>query len=209
MKIIFLDIDGVLNNMDSYPATIEDTLIFKLKNIIIDTNAEIVLSSDWRLDNDLKNIIETRFKLSNIPILGCTPELPTETRGKEIAAWLNAHKNWDIENFIILDDREDMDPYSSHLVQTNIREGLTWNNVTDAIAKLQEKTAYFFVEFQILDENGNNIQKRNEIFTSESAIYEFLYKNYIPIKDIQWTFNPHKGPNGENLYYGQSTVKQK
>lgn len=207
MKIIFLDIDGVLNNMDSYPATIEDMLIFKLKNIIIDTNAEIVLSSDWRLDNNLKNIIETRFKLSNIPILGCTPELPTETRGKEIDAWLNEHKDWSIENFIILDDRDDMDPHSSRLVQTTIREGLTWDNTIEAINKLQEKRADFNVEFFATNKDGNVIM-RQEIFPSEAAVHEFLNKNYISLRDIQWSFYPHQGSFGGNLYRGYAMVKQ-
>ena len=47
MKIVFLDVDGVLNHMDSQVGAIEDMAVFKLKNILNETKAQVVLSSDF------------------------------------------------------------------------------------------------------------------------------------------------------------------
>ena len=58
MRVIFLDIDGVLNHDTSMELTKdywtkpETYLIERLKKIIDATDAKIVLSSDWRLDRD-------------------------------------------------------------------------------------------------------------------------------------------------------------
>ena len=55
MKIIFLDVDGVLNSQDLLERCGEDKLvpideenIRCLKEIVDETGAEIVLSSSWR-----------------------------------------------------------------------------------------------------------------------------------------------------------------
>lgn len=47
MKIIFLDIDGVLNYENS-KSKVEEEKVKLLKEIVGRTDAEIVLSSDWR-----------------------------------------------------------------------------------------------------------------------------------------------------------------
>lgn len=47
MKIIFLDIDGVLNYENS-KSKVEEEKVKLLKEIVDKTGAEIVLSSDWR-----------------------------------------------------------------------------------------------------------------------------------------------------------------
>lgn len=63
MKVIFLDVDGVLNNMRSYRKRsmilrtkqeeiipLEDFMFKHLKKLVDDTGATIVLSSSWRYD---------------------------------------------------------------------------------------------------------------------------------------------------------------
>lgn len=59
MKVIFLDIDGVLNNNDYYERRskglinnkhdIDELLISRVNDIVEATNAVIVVSSTWRL----------------------------------------------------------------------------------------------------------------------------------------------------------------
>ena len=55
MKLIFLDIDGVLNNENSKSCApsgctgIDDKLTNKLTHIIEATDAKIVLTSDWKI----------------------------------------------------------------------------------------------------------------------------------------------------------------
>ena len=58
MKVIFLDIDGVLNE-DTTPTRTQSCALFidqekllRLKRIIDATQAKIVLSSTWRYDRD-------------------------------------------------------------------------------------------------------------------------------------------------------------
>lgn len=46
-KVIFLDIDGVLNQ-DNCGAKIEEQFVRRLAHIVEETGAEIVLSSSWR-----------------------------------------------------------------------------------------------------------------------------------------------------------------
>lgn len=53
-KVIFLDIDGVLNsNRTLYEdISLEDDLILNLKEIVNKTKAKIILSSSWRLSTE-------------------------------------------------------------------------------------------------------------------------------------------------------------
>ena len=56
MKVIFLDIDGVLNCGTTTELTktgdrfVENKFIERLKKIVDETGAKVVLSSDWRYD---------------------------------------------------------------------------------------------------------------------------------------------------------------
>ena len=61
-KVIFLDIDGVLNT-DKHLRKfgrdyIDQRLISILRVVVLQTKAEIVLSSTWRLDNYAKNLVK-------------------------------------------------------------------------------------------------------------------------------------------------------
>jgi HAD domain in Swiss Army Knife RNA repair proteins len=57
MKVIFLDIDGVLKTTvtprpDKDSRVIEETLLARLKTLLQDTGAIVVLSSTWRHDRE-------------------------------------------------------------------------------------------------------------------------------------------------------------
>ena len=121
MKVIFLDIDGVLNHQKHYEwlmTTNEPTLMQRvypysefnpkscqlLNEIIKETDAQIVVSSSWRLDGEAR--LNALFKHFDLPrIYSITPCLNT-ARGIEIDAWLAAHP--EVDKYIILDDDEDM-----------------------------------------------------------------------------------------------------
>ena len=53
-KVIFLDVDGVLNSSRTLyeDISLEDDLILNLKEIVNKTGAKIILSSSWRLSTD-------------------------------------------------------------------------------------------------------------------------------------------------------------
>ena len=60
MKVIFLDVDGVLNNADTKDRSpsgykgVSGEMIRNLREIVRKTGAQIILSSDWRLIRDDK-----------------------------------------------------------------------------------------------------------------------------------------------------------
>lgn len=123
MKVIFLDIDGVLNHEQHYkwlmetdePTTLQRTYPYSefnpkscqlLNEIINETGTEIVVSSSWRLDGE--NRLNSLFKHFGLPkIYSITPCLNTD-RGIEIDAWLAVHS--EVDRYIILDDDTDMLP---------------------------------------------------------------------------------------------------
>ena len=111
-KIIFLDIDGVLNVMsrefDEFGQLFNPIFVNNLAYIIEKTNAKLVISSTWRYSG-LKQMVNM-WKYRNLPgeIIGITPDLYKDVdRGDEIKAWLE--KNIDkVDNYCIIDDDEDM-----------------------------------------------------------------------------------------------------
>lgn len=121
MKVIFLDIDGVLNHQKHYewlintnePTPMQRTYPYTefnpescrlLNEIIWETCAQIVVSSSWRLDGLAK--LNKLFRFFGLPnAIDVTPCLNT-SRGIEIGAWLAAHP--EVDGYVILDDDEDM-----------------------------------------------------------------------------------------------------
>ena len=117
-KIVFLDIDGVLNSMDYFGRTkdckgyteINPEKVKLLKEIVDRTGAEIVLSSTWRDLGKRKNEPEHRMytyltdtlKEYGMEIIDHTPYIGHD-RPKEIRAWLDNQQDKDIQ-FVSLDD---------------------------------------------------------------------------------------------------------
>lgn len=150
MKVIFLDIDGVLNcastqrRLRGSPFVDEDKLLL-LKDLVEKTGAELVLSSTWRLGllypdvaaftADADALVE-EFHKYGLSLYDSTPRLSDKQRGHEIAAWLE--KNPDIERFVILDDDSDMAHLKEHLVQTSWLTGLQLSHIKKAINLLED-----------------------------------------------------------------------
>ena len=138
MKVIFLDIDGVMN--DSTTLMVDDRphephLSF-LKEIVDETGAEIVLSSSWRFYSDLTNQVKERLSTVGLSLFGVTEDL--YDRGKEILKWLEDHSN--VESFVILDDEEhSFKKYGlkNNLIKTEFSTGLRETHVKRAIQILK------------------------------------------------------------------------
>ena len=153
MKILFLDIDGVLNSRlydlqrTAEQGNIDETRLPLLKQIVDETQALIVLTSSWRKhwESDLNQCdtvgkeLHTLFAKHQLPIHDKTPCLPDNDRAAEIRTWL-AHHN--ACAYVILDDIalgwEELAP---RVVKTNYRigRGLETNHVQQAIAILNNK----------------------------------------------------------------------
>ncbi|MCM1224199.1 MAG: HAD domain-containing protein, partial [Lachnospiraceae bacterium] len=139
MKVIFLDIDGVLNYENS-ESKVEDEKVKLLKNIVDRTGAEIVLSSDWRYwledpDEDIKLLLSVLEKYG-LKMFSSTPITKHGYRGAEIYQWLNEWQGEAVDRFVILDDNEDMKTYIDKLVQTDYECGLSYGNVEKAVKLL-------------------------------------------------------------------------
>jgi hypothetical protein len=119
MKVIFLDIDGVLNVIpqghDAFGGIFHSDFVENLKRIIDETGAKIVISSSWR-HSGLQKMLDM-WEFRNLPgeVIGVTPDLyrfldfegeRTMVRGDEIQAVLNIHP--EITHYVILDDDTDM-----------------------------------------------------------------------------------------------------
>lgn len=152
-KVIFLDIDGVLNNQNHIEKLVEllgEEQYFQLNKdlgempfdyrsckwlhkLIKETDAEIILSSTWRMSKDLIKGIE---KFAEIKIKDITPILQ-DIRGKEIQQYLDTHK--EITNYVIIDDDTDMlKEQFAHFSKTNFMNGFTEQNYIECKNILQE-----------------------------------------------------------------------
>ena len=141
MKVIFLDVDGVLNYKNS-KSKVEDKKVKLLKHIVDETSAKIVLSSDWRYwlntdDKDVTFLIRTLAKY-DMEIMSSTPITKHGYRGAEIYQWINEWQGETIEKFVIFDDRNDMKPYMDRLVQADFNYGLTKKDTNIAIKLLNK-----------------------------------------------------------------------
>lgn len=137
MKIIFLDVDGVLNSeQDRFSWTIEsDKHLILLACIVRRTDAKIVVSSSWR-NCGLLDTLKTRLNDFSMSIYDKTCYSEHGIRGLEIKEWLDNHS--DVESFVILDDEYfDIKSYfPNNLVKTNTKVGLQKEDVEKCIAIL-------------------------------------------------------------------------
>ena len=138
MKVIFLDIDGVLNS-DAYAVRyhkevlkekgyhifVDPNAVNRVKRICDETGAKIILSSSWRMF-DLKNTLKDLNLYRDLKpiidyIIGITPRLNCDRRGTEINYVIprvdgcvekgliaEQYKGEKIDFYIIIDDDDDM-----------------------------------------------------------------------------------------------------
>ncbi len=150
MKLIFLDLDGVLctqkewGNRGKYQSTF-DTLNVKcveaFNKIIEETGAKIVVSSTWRIGERREHLFE-HLKGHGVKgeFIGITPRL-TENgkfRGDEIQLFLDNFGKEKVENFIIIDDDSDMVHLLPKLIKTDTYKGMNEKDAEKAIALLKK-----------------------------------------------------------------------
>lgn len=146
MKVIFLDIDGVLNSEKflehNKNQAIDRNSVGILKNIIDKTGAVIVMSSGWRLWFDDNMLPQDGYSQClyeilcefNLKLFGKTPDFSTEeirtrktfshVKAKEIIAWLNEHEF--VDNYVVIDDLDlKNEEINAHLVKINGQVGIT------------------------------------------------------------------------------------
>lgn len=152
MKVIFLDIDGVLNNANApmkaqRPFTvlelskdIDKDKVILLNKIVEETGAKIVISSSWRMSVDLDMIIET-FNLQGFvgEIIGVTPmKLSCVDRGQEINWWLEKNE---VDGFAVIDDINfwGFNSFDDKCVLVSDDNGMTEEDVNEVIKVLNSE----------------------------------------------------------------------
>lgn len=159
-KIIFLDVDGVLNSQNTFRdnheyrkffvlnmnSSVDDEIIHTMLDIDLDkvfmlrdicnlTGAKVVVSSCWR-KLMVYPLFEDKLTSLGIPIVGVTPFI-SNNRGEEIRKYLEENK---VDNFVILDDDifSDFNELENHLIKTSFYdEGLTEEIARDVVRVLR------------------------------------------------------------------------
>jgi Swiss Army Knife RNA repair-like protein len=133
VKVLFLDIDGVVNNectKENFRGFrgIDPTLAALVQRIVKNTGCEIVLSSSWRSSQHSRGEVERKI----CKFADTTPILHAP-RGYEIKVWLILHP--EIKHYAILDDNDSILPEQrANLFQTTLASGLT-EDITLAVEK--------------------------------------------------------------------------
>lgn len=182
-KVIFLDVDGVLNSDKTKARTpngyigISSGKVNLLKEIVKATNASIILSSSWRLMEPID--LDYKYLIHQLGHKGLHIQTKTELlknhRGKEIKKFLDEHK--EIEAYVILDDEfiqefEECN-LSKHLVHTDFTNGLTKDGVEKAIKILNNEFDYIPCEFSkeelLLIQGALHLCEEKQLFTLEET----------------------------------------
>lgn len=149
LKVIFLDIDGVLSSFGLRGLC--GTRLDLFADIVKRTGAEVVLSSTWRHPHCREQRMRLQQELGkrDVELFGMTPILDkpvgsfglvgSVTRGTEIGAWLAAAKRrHEISAFVILDDdpSNEMGELHHALVKCDGYQGLTPDIAAEVVRRL-------------------------------------------------------------------------
>lgn len=151
MKLIFLDIDGVLNyrGCTARSATgclgIDDSKVMLLREIIEKTQAKVILTSTWKTDwfrsafiDDLPRdgqYLERKLAKHKVFIFDKTVDTEWSKRGKGILDFISQFPG-DVEQFVILDDESfdfKIEGIDDKFVKTSFEKGLEKEHVEQAI----------------------------------------------------------------------------
>ena len=146
MKIIFLDIDGVLNcdrfiiENNCRGIGIDPERMVLLADIVRASGAKIVLTTSWRTHwsenpeecDSIGREINEAFAAHGLSVYGKTPRL-YYSREEEILSWLE--ENPGVTRFVIIDDMWlQHDELDAHIVKTSgFRGGLCKDEAMEAI----------------------------------------------------------------------------
>ncbi len=160
MKVIFLDVDGVLNIMgDSYRTFmkpygqhIEPHLVQRLNYLMKKTETHIVVSSSWKANmDDLELQMKDQGFKQWDKVIGRTPfsgelngDRESGYRGNQIKHWLDNTEH-EIESYVVLED-EPLDVCGEYcnvipkekVIHVDMADGLKNSDVMKAIEVLNK-----------------------------------------------------------------------
>jgi len=120
-RVIFLDIDGVLNCQVFYDRVghkgeerlrnICSQRIDWLNDLCEKINANVVISSTWRLGQSVAQLQEVLNEAgAKFRVIDKTPDMRGKgiVRGNEIYLWLQENRDYEFKDYVIIDDNSDM-----------------------------------------------------------------------------------------------------
>lgn len=161
MKILFLDIDGVLNSKFYYKyiykpdnglSRFDPYCAVLIRRLVEEFSLQIVITSTWRnglvdrlmrelQDNGLDNFLHSDWH---------TPILRFASRGKEIKSWLDKHP--EVTDYLIIDDNENLLEYQmERFVKTNNFLGMAQEHYNQARSILLSESNFSEIPLVALD----------------------------------------------------------
>lgn len=141
-KVLFLDIDGVLNSKFYYKyiykpeeggSRFDPYCVILVKKLVEEFSLKVVISSTWRdgaMNRLMKELEENDF-LEHLHEDWLTPVVRPASRGKEIKLWLDNHS--DVNNYLIIDDNHNLlNNQLSKFVQTSAFLGMVQKSYYEA-----------------------------------------------------------------------------
>lgn len=137
IKVLFLDVDGVLNTFGSQHrqaigSVISNKHVGRLRDILAHTGAYIVLSTAWRNSAAATQFLYQRLKECGIPVervvIGKTPNIYPTKRSQEIQQWLKKCR-LEVDQWVAIDDmnlaKSTPRFMDGHFVNTDANVGMT------------------------------------------------------------------------------------
>jgi len=199
LKVIFLDVDGVLNSTDYHMYSVkalktkgytnfDPRCLHYLKVLVEITKCKMALSSSWRKSDRHRDMLQEELAKLEIDyyFIGCTPGSADGKRGGEIKEFLARYPQ--IKECVIIDDEiSDMGEMLPRVLKTDRKVGLTKENVLSAIKLLKQEDIAEDELQQVLQKATKklnvlhlleldekikefNINKKNKVTTETSSI---------------------------------------
>jgi len=140
-KIIFLDVDGVLNSNATFKGpwadggnALDPDMCDEFARIVRETDATVILSSTWRFVDEYVDKLREWLLGRGVVIHDFTPDLSKRGWGSvhirretEIDIWLEGHKHdFPEPRFVIIDDYDEFSEEQKRFwVETDDKIGLT------------------------------------------------------------------------------------
>lgn len=135
MRVLFLDVDGVLNSRGSVqkhgPEYFIPEAIERVNAILLETGAVLVLSSDWRFLDDTDILLREAGLVEQHPD---KLSRAIDDRREAAMKWLSEHQ--EVERWCAIDDMPLWSGHAPSFVKTSAKFGLSRGDARRAIAIL-------------------------------------------------------------------------
>lgn len=188
MKVIFLDFDGVVNDVRKHEVLVNPIFVNELKKLISVTQAKVVVTSNQR-DSTLVfcgSSFETSlcykeyvvpFMQMGIEIYGYTPFVNAkeeEKRELEIESYLEAHP--EITDFVIIEDDYVMQRLYDHQVFIEYSDGFVSKYVEPAVRILNGDLGFYPPDY----DRSESLEDRVKRIFSRGSM-PFIFEEMDPL----------------------------